>query len=411
MIVARRNTMGGRVALSAKDYIRDSIIVQYHHLENSGFGKYDQNATVWKDLSGNGRDGKITGSAVWNKDGLNVLSVNGRGLVEFDATRPASHTVEIVCRIWGNSRFGRFLAENQWMCFNDDTTKKDAQYYIYGWGVDSTVASNKKYDSHKPSTFAIRDNRTVSPEIFNDGVFVSSFNAPNPNIGSVISYLGNRATLDRGLDVCYLAVRIHGRVLTDEELAYNAKLDREIFGFGFETTIIDSVFIRSIGGFAFSGCAALTTVGDLSACTSIGVDAFYGCGLEEVYAPLVETLESRILQNCPVIKRVLLPNVREFHGNNQSFGYQCPSLEVLEFGQVEFIKDSVIFGTNVGVDNIPDEDGVKFRFVVKNTMESLRSVRGDTGSFPWDMPNYGKFVCSDGYITKDGGVWTNHENA
>jgi len=44
---------------------------------------------------------------------------------------------------------------------------------------------------------------------------------------------------------------------------------------------------------------------------------------------------------------------------------------------------------------------------VKNTMASLRALT----YFPFDMPTWGKWLCSDGYIVYENGVWTDHPNA
>lgn len=41
---------------TAKDYVQDGLISMWDGIENAGWGVHDPNATVWKDLSGNGHD-------------------------------------------------------------------------------------------------------------------------------------------------------------------------------------------------------------------------------------------------------------------------------------------------------------------------------------------------------------------
>lgn len=58
MNVAARIGMwsGGTKMPTARDYVRDGLIAMWDGIENAGYGTHDPNATVWKDLSGNGYD-------------------------------------------------------------------------------------------------------------------------------------------------------------------------------------------------------------------------------------------------------------------------------------------------------------------------------------------------------------------
>lgn len=76
---------------TAKDYSQDGLIAMWDGIENAGWGVHDPNATVWKDLTGNGYDLSV-GSAVFGDDNLSCAS----GYASF-AEKIASSFVEIVC--------------------------------------------------------------------------------------------------------------------------------------------------------------------------------------------------------------------------------------------------------------------------------------------------------------------------
>ena len=48
---------GGGVP-TASDYVQDGLVAMWDGIENAGWGVHDPNATTWKDLTGNGYDGK-----------------------------------------------------------------------------------------------------------------------------------------------------------------------------------------------------------------------------------------------------------------------------------------------------------------------------------------------------------------
>ena len=67
MLIAARNAMLAEGDLSAKSYVQDGLVAMWDCLENVGFGQFDQSATTWVDLSGNGYDMSMTGYKVDGK--------------------------------------------------------------------------------------------------------------------------------------------------------------------------------------------------------------------------------------------------------------------------------------------------------------------------------------------------------
>ena len=54
------------IGFSTLDYARQGLVAQWDGADNAGIGQHDSNATVWKDLSGNGWD--AIGTAAWTTD-------------------------------------------------------------------------------------------------------------------------------------------------------------------------------------------------------------------------------------------------------------------------------------------------------------------------------------------------------
>lgn len=66
MVLGARHLINKR-GWTAKSYIQDGLIAMWDCLENVGFGQFDQSATTWVDLSGNGYDMSMTGYKVDGK--------------------------------------------------------------------------------------------------------------------------------------------------------------------------------------------------------------------------------------------------------------------------------------------------------------------------------------------------------
>ena len=68
MMVGARVGAWAKSGYTAKDYVQDGLIAMWDGIENVGWGVHDPNATVWKDLSGNGHDLLLSGTASFGAD-------------------------------------------------------------------------------------------------------------------------------------------------------------------------------------------------------------------------------------------------------------------------------------------------------------------------------------------------------
>lgn len=69
---------------TARDYIQDGLVAMWDGIENAGWGIHDPNATVWKDLSGNGYDIPLTSNAI--VDG-NAMRMKTAGITDYGLGR------------------------------------------------------------------------------------------------------------------------------------------------------------------------------------------------------------------------------------------------------------------------------------------------------------------------------------
>ena len=67
------------IAVNKYGYVLDGLKLYYDGIDNSGEGKHDNNTLVWKDLSGNGHDGKLNNFGTSSISGWhnNYLSFDG----------------------------------------------------------------------------------------------------------------------------------------------------------------------------------------------------------------------------------------------------------------------------------------------------------------------------------------------
>ena len=218
--------------IPASAYVQDGLVVQFDGIENAGAGTHDAAATTWKDLSGKGRDGAISGSYAWLENGLQINSVTGKGLVKFDGTHTASFTFDICLKVdKANGQYARITAENAtpaMCCYGKGSSLTAAHPYVYGPGDDKDIGT-AEYDATvlHTSTLLQSGDKADGWVWYHDGALLAHSTCGGTSTGSSSATLANRSTdFARGLDGTYYAVRIYNRALTAEEIAFNANIDK-----------------------------------------------------------------------------------------------------------------------------------------------------------------------------------------
>lgn len=98
---------------------------------------------------------------------------------------------------------------------------------------------------------------------------------------------------------------------------------------------------------AFYSCLALTEL-DLPNLKTIGMSAFYNCGLISLNLPSVTSIQSFAFRNCTNLTNVILPSVTSISGHSGTMYYGvfdgCSNLENVELPVVKYMSDYIFKG-------------------------------------------------------------------
>ena len=214
---------------TARDYIQDGLVAMWDGIENAGWGVHDANATVWKDLSGNGYHLPLTTNATVEDDAMRMVASNpanyGLGRVSISGSK-SSWMVE-VCLTYRQYGSGSKII----LCVGPITVNNN--YPIL------CAKASKNFE------WSYEWNNIV--EVFTDGrkLTLTGYR----NIGCVNAIQATKSSTDtwgctenivcvagdsRGSGYALLgcsihSVRLYSRALTAEEIEHNYKIDKERF--------------------------------------------------------------------------------------------------------------------------------------------------------------------------------------
>ena len=219
---------------TARDYIQDGLVAMWDGIENAGWGTHDPNATVWKDLTGNGYDlplstatlevlsngvrrkSTVTHSTASKVRWINTpsrtleicvtapSSIPGVSQVLLATTSVGSGTV-VPCLV--KKSVGYFEWSQQW----------NSSKIIFKSNITLTLSSSYNYGNTA--------NGYVNGEVqAANNTDTWGFTA------DTISVLGDpRDTNYAPFEYCAHNVRVYSRALTAEEIAYNNNIDKRRF--------------------------------------------------------------------------------------------------------------------------------------------------------------------------------------
>ena len=138
--------IGGGVP-TVKDYVQDGLVAMWDGIENAGLGVHDPNATTWKDLSGNGHDLLLSGTA---SVGADHAELDGSGFF-YESTdispffAKTGLTAQVVStKIGDEDNRGLYsIGENTrylwiWNSFQQGDRRMTFSKFVYSYNVGST---------------------------------------------------------------------------------------------------------------------------------------------------------------------------------------------------------------------------------------------------------------------------------
>jgi hypothetical protein len=215
-------------------YVQDGLVGFWDSLENAGFGRFDANATAWKDLTGISGDFHLNAaSGVFE---TNALYKVRRGRMAFNAKRRTDvRTVEAVVSSLPNNAWAvaAFVSHKQHITIRDLPSESKRQFFFdrdtssdaghYGWQTAERPA--------QMTVTVLSESASSAVDCFVNGVKPEGSAYGNwwgDSPGGVM-VIGARGPVSGGdtLAVGYRvhAVRFYDRQLTPSEIARNARQD------------------------------------------------------------------------------------------------------------------------------------------------------------------------------------------
>lgn len=247
-------------------YIQDNLILHYDGINNTGEGDYvnNENATVWKDLSGNNNDGILynmdtdTGYYSLEDDGYVFLENSSyiESTKNIGISGDAKFTVEVVANLWEDGTNPNYSAYNNpiplWfggstptvgsvcyfsylrssnkfaVSFINNLVMSDTEYKIVGKNIYMSFRKTKQGQINLGDTDIGKINyngQNVSNTYGGTSVFTPNIVDSKVQVGRGWQYNNENRTFYGAIK----AIRIYNRALTDEEINNNYELDKDRF--------------------------------------------------------------------------------------------------------------------------------------------------------------------------------------
>jgi hypothetical protein len=209
-------------------YVTDGLVAMWDGIENAGWGVHDDAATVWKDLSLNGRDATLSGTYSWGEKFWHVESVSGQGLATWPAQNLGSNqTIEFVISPIAASPYGRIISDGQSVASPIARRDVATSLYMYGYGIDRAVGTIG-------NVFTLHSHCITHPSggpltWYVDGNAIASSTTSSDSVGTTHGRFANVSLLTKGIDADYYCIRFYNRVLISEEIAANYAVDAKRF--------------------------------------------------------------------------------------------------------------------------------------------------------------------------------------
>lgn len=218
------------------EYIKEGLILHYDAMDNIGEGEHSSTTTTWKDLSGNGNDGKITGGK-WAGSSLRFTTSNSSNGVKTNSNFPLdfqSNTFNIVFTLTSvndvEALFGaRTSTTNGFMLFNykaNNCLGMDTKGSGTRIKVGERLQANKQYN-----LTVTLSNGTLQYYLDGELINTTTYTQGSINFPLTIFTAGAK---ENSLGNIY-SVKVYNRALTAEEVLQNYKVDKEKYTSSYAT--------------------------------------------------------------------------------------------------------------------------------------------------------------------------------
>ena len=238
--ITRQVTEDGTVLyISSSDteelnYVKEGLVLHLDGINNTGNG-HSNTTTMWKDLSGNGNDGKLnnfdnTDNSGWFENGISFDGINDViEVAESDTISPKEQTIEIILQKDGDSNTtdGRQIFFVKWKGYTMEINKNNTISYGRNSGY---LTSNKTINLSEKYSIVAKHENNIS-RLYINNIFEKEQNV-QPIAYSMMktitigNYAGNGGQYLNGK---IYSIRMYNRALTDSEMEHNYEIDKERF--------------------------------------------------------------------------------------------------------------------------------------------------------------------------------------
>lgn len=238
--ITRQVTEDGTVLyISSSDteelnYVKEGLVLHLDGINNMGNG-HSNTTTIWKDLSGNGNDGKLnnfdnTDNSGWFENGISFDGINDMiEVAESDTISPKEQTIEIILQKDGDSNTtdGRQIFFVKWQGYTMEINKNNTISYGRNGGY---LTSNKTINLSEKYSIVAKHENNIS-RLYINNIFEKEQNVqPVAYSGMTTITIGNyRGNGGQYLNGKIYSIRMYNRALTDSEIEHNYEIDKERF--------------------------------------------------------------------------------------------------------------------------------------------------------------------------------------
>ena len=248
-------------------YIKEGLVLHYDAINNTGTG-HSNTTDVWKDISGNGNDIKLSNfnydsNSGWTKDalvfdGVDDYAARSNPLYTEDSRYLQNVTVEVISQSkeYSGVRYGSIIDMGSvtnvkgtlvlWNAYNDGTNRTYCIYSYYDSKGENAITYNippstLKHNTLNAISFGIKEGKKsfgylnsrnilndftgkgdVQPKWFTNILMLGRDWRAYYNTGDLSGQEGNNYFYG------YLkSIRIYNRVLSADEVSYNYKFDNQ----------------------------------------------------------------------------------------------------------------------------------------------------------------------------------------
>lgn len=247
MELAARMGAWAKSGYTAKDYVQDGLIAMWDGIENAGWGVHAPNATVWKDLSGNGYDFSfidgVTG-ATWEGGDHLYLAHNNKSSIGVASTVSLLPITD-----GGDCTVEEIYDLGEWVFF-DNIANSQMPFRLFGAAVPvgrfnhSGFVGNSALTVAQNMTYAYRDTLETRTGLQYRNAMLTqgstqltlcvgdSFTSLVPSYSEAKTFTVGDAIISRPpfCNAKLYSVRVYDRVLTDAEVSHNYAIDKARFG-------------------------------------------------------------------------------------------------------------------------------------------------------------------------------------